>query len=219
MSQQIYGFPFPMPPGIDYMEVSGLDVGFTGSITQGTSESFSFYMPLPGSISRLEQTIVVHAIEFILQTPHNHSDDQTVAMVAFLSSRGEVPALLDTISRTAAKDAFFKAQFARNIYFGNRKLTPTDTALAGPMQWDNDIVEDALYFPPAPLDQFSHPTHIHLFKQGVTIDPATQDETAVTFSVPTIFSMVVWFTPRNLTVREMDDRQQNASSRFAVRDA
>jgi len=218
MSQQIYGFPFPMPPGIDYMEVSGLDVGFIASLVPDTNDWFSFYMPLPGSINRLTQTIVVHAIEFILQEDHFHQDDHTQVLMAFLSSRGELPAAGAGPARVAARDAFHKAQFARNLYFGQRLITPTDTSLAGPMQWQNDTTEDALYFPPAPLDQTT-PTHVHLVTQGVAIDPATQDETPSTFSAFLQFSMVVWFTPRDLSDAEIEFRGRDFGSRSSIRDA
>jgi len=217
MSQQIYGFPFPMPPGIDYMEVSGLDVGFIADLTT-TANWFSFYMPLPGSINRLTQTIVVHAIEFMIQSNHNHADDVIDTLMAFLSSRGELPLQTAGPIRTAATDAFWKAQFAGNIYHGHRLITPTDTALAGPKQWQNDTIEDALYFPPAPLDQTT-PTHIHLVRQDVTIDPATQDQTEVSFQGFAAWSMRVWFTPRNLSPAEIAFRGRDASTRFSIRDA
>jgi len=218
VSQIPYGFQFPMPPGIDYMEVSGLDVGFIANLVPTTNNWFSFYMPLPGSINRLTQTIVVHAIEFSLQNDHLHRDDTNHALMAFLSSRGELPLITAGAGRTAATDAFWKAQFAKNIYFGFRLITPTDASLATAIQWQNDTVEDAIYFPPAPLDQTT-PTHIHLVTQSNTIDPATGDETVQTFSQFLNFSMVVWFTPRNLSQAEIDFRGKDFGARSSIRDA
>lgn len=219
MSQQVYGFPFPMPPGIDYFEVSGLDVGFTGNLVPTTNESFSFYMPVPGSIDRFEQTFVVHALEFMIQIPHSSQDDTVGALLAMLSSRGEVPAPTLRPQRSAASDAFWKAQFARNIYHGLDNFHETDASLASPWEWKNDSVSDALYFPPAALDQWNWPTHIHLFNQNVTVAAPTGDETVVNFQLQAAWSMIVWFTPRDLTNAEKDDRTQNASGRFARRDA
>lgn len=219
MAQVIYGFPFPMPPDIDYYNLNNVDVGFVASLVAATNDNFSFYLPLPGSIDIRTQTIVVHALEFFEQFNHHHADDINANLVATLSTRGEVPAATQTLTKILANDSFWKAQFMRNIVFGVKWNTPTDASLAGPMQWNTDIIDDALVYPPVPLDQAGRPLHIHLFRQDVTIDPATQDETAANYTTFLNFNMVVWFTVRDLTAAEMDRRSRNASDRFALRDA
>jgi len=219
MSQVVYGFPFPLPPDIDYYELNNEDVGFNANLVSTTNESHSFYLPLPGSIDLLTQTIVVHALEFFQQEQHYSRDDESARLIAMLSTRGEVPALTDTIAAADAKDASHKAWFMRNIGFGIKKFHATDASLAAPWEWDTDIIEDALVFPPVPLDQASRPLHIHLFRQNATVDPATGDETPVNYTQFEAFEMVVWFTVRNLTAAEMDRNARNASDRFAIRDA
>lgn len=219
MVQTVWGFPFPLPPDIDYYMLNNEDVGFDASLVSGTNESISFYLPLPGSIDILRETIVVHALEFIIQATHHPADDSNDALLCFLSTRGEVPAATALPSATDALDAFLKAQFMRNIAFGFNRIHTTDAALASPWEYKQDVVDDALVFPPVPLDQASRPLHIHLFRQDVTVDPATGDETAVDFTGFELFQMVVWFTRRNLTADEMSRRARNASDRFAIRDA
>jgi len=218
MSQEIYGIPFPFPPDIDYYMLNAVDIGFIASLALGVNESYSFYLPLPGSIRRREQTIVVHALEFIQQINHFHQDDQPGQLAVHLSTRGEVPIITSDLIYAAAADDFWKSQFMRNIMFGHSWYTPTDTAGVDKAQWRMDTVTDAWVALPVPLDQWARPMHIHFTAQGATIDPATNDETAVAFTPFAQTTTVVWFTVRDLTQDEMDDTQTNASSRFAIRD-
>lgn len=210
---------FPFPPDIDYYNLNAVDIGFIASLVQDTNEWYSFYLPLPGSILRREQTIVVHAIEFIHQVNHFHQDDQAQALIVTLSTRGETPVITTDLVYSTAMDSFWKAQFMRNIYFGFRKYLATDTAGVDKPQWDMDTVQDAFVTLPVPLDQWSRPLHIHFAVQSATVDPVTNDETKVNYTTFAQDQLVVWFTVRDLTPEEMDRRSQNASDRFAIRDA
>jgi len=218
MVQVIYGLPFPLPPGADYYKLNNENVGFNATLDT-TQESYSFYLPLPGSINKHRQTIVVHALEFMVQAAQHIKEASSAALVAFLSTRGEVPAPTNDLNATDGTDSFFKAQFMDNIWFGKNQYQPVDASLAGPIQWILHDSVDAMVYPHASLDQFGRPLHIHLFRQTVTVDPATQVVTVTDFTAFEKFQMRVWFTPRNLSRRERRRLSESPSDRYAILDA
>jgi len=218
MTQVPFGFPFPLPPDVRMATYSNENIDFNADLTSSL-QYHDFYLPTPGSIDVLRQTHVVHALEFIMQGNHYALDDEGQNLAAFISVRGELPNALTSRPVGADNaDTWNKTLIGRNISFGRQLYQPTDSSLAGPYQWSLDTIQDAIWFPPAPLDQ-SRPTHIFLYNNSVTIDPATQDETLVDFTLWEQVYVVEWFTVRNLTQAEIDRRSRNASDRFAILNA
>jgi len=212
------GWPLPLPPGSRFASYSNEDIDFNANLTgAATTRWHSFYLPLPGSIDKLTQTISVHCIDFIYQDNSFPRDDDPQQLQVYISSRGENPVATSNAIASDTNDPFWKAQIDGGFTFGTALYQPTDASLAGPFQWVMDVIRNVRWYPPASLDQM-RPTHIHFNNQSVSIDPATQDETAVDF---TKFEQVIvkpWYTVRNMTAAEMDQRQ-NASTQFAILNA
>jgi hypothetical protein len=110
-----------------------------------------------------------------------------------------------------AQDENLKAQFARNIFFGHKKMMITAVAAVEGGERDVDGVTDAIYFPPIPLDLVT-PLYIQLVNQSFTVTLATNVMAASDFSLPETVQIVVWFTKRKLTPGEKSAR--NMQIRF-----
>lgn len=205
MTQEIFGVP-GLPVNADFVIFNNEDIGLVANLATGTNDIYAFAMPYPASMDLMTQSIVVWAIEMWLQRVNSSNDDIRGWLEAHFSMLDrEYPATYRG-TLTDATDEAMKAQFA-SCHFGLKFYHPTDAALAGPIQWNQDVRVDAVVIPPVPLDLIT-PLNVQLINQTITVDPATQDDTAVDFTEIETFMMRVWFTLRNLSRLEIAFRNQ-----------
>lgn len=204
--QQIYGFPRELPPDVDFYVLSNEDVGFETALTTGSNDVYQFAMPYPSSMEIDDETIIVHAIEFMLHAEHKAKGGGGVQnLLVYLS-------MLD-IDFTATfrgglgdtDDEAMKSKFAGPMFIGESHLNVTAVASVEGTQRFFDNVISALYYPPVPLDLLT-PLYVDLVNSAVSVTLATNAAAAANFTDVDKFTMKVWFTIRKLTKAEKDAR-------------
>lgn len=206
--QTNYGFPhlFKPPPDLDFYVLSNEDIGFIANLVTGTNDVFAFALPYPSSIDLFDETIVVHAIEFIFQSIAKPTTGTSVyGLLAFLSMLDKEfsPTFLGVGADT--EDENLKAQFAGNIYFGYGRTNITAVASVEGTERNMDSMVKATYFPPIPLDLVT-PLYIQFVNQSATITLATNASAMRDFDQFEKVYLRVWFTTRKLTESEKSAR-------------
>lgn len=210
--QVIYGFPqVPMPLDIDFVNYSNEDQGFNASLVPGTNDNQEIALPYPATLDLFDETIRVHALEFILAKGQGY-DVGTVpnALTVWLSMLDRSFTVSWFGELADADDEAMKAQFAGPMQFGTTRAHVTGTAALGDLH-NSDSVNNILYYPPVPLDLVT-PLFITLVNSSFTITLLTNAKVEVSF---TRFEQVVirtWFNRRPLTPAEMQSR--NMAIRF-----
>jgi len=210
--EQIYGFPRIMPLAVDFVVYSNEDIGFIANLVAGTNDVYAFALPYPATLDLFDETIVVHAIEFMSHIPANTREGVTVqGLVAHLSmlDREFGPSWFGLVSD--AEDEAIKAQFAGPMYFGANQINITAVASVEGTQRNQDSTITAVYYPPVPLDLIT-PLFIQFTDQSVTITLATNVDVEADFTDFEAVVLRVWFTRRNLTSAEKATR--NMAIRF-----
>jgi len=207
MAQVVYGFPRILPPNVDFVTFSNEDIGFIATLATGTNDVYAFAMPYPASMDLMEESMVIWANEYLHQALNASVDDEQAWLEVHLSMLDREYPVNFRGALGDSTDEDFKAQFASGIHIGRRFYHPTDSALAGPQQWDQEVMQSAIYFPPVPLDLIT-PLYHQFINQGITIDPATGDDTAANFSTFENVAVRAWFTMRRLTALEISTRSQ-----------
>jgi len=217
--QIIYGFPAPLPPDVDFYTLTNEDIGFTTALTTGVNDVYSFALPYPSSIDLFEETIVIHAIEFLFVANDSaRAVGDLNGLLAFLSMLDKEfpPTFNGNLGDTS--DEAWKAQFGGPIYFGERERMNTTVASVEANTYRNDYIRNANYFPPVPLDLLT-PLYIQFVNQNTAIDLATSVGTLASFTTGDVERVTLrpWFTKRNLTTSERSAR--NTAVRFQLLDS
>jgi hypothetical protein len=212
MPQEVYGFPEAIAKlwpdereGLDFYVLSNEDIGFIANLVAGTNDVFSFALPYPSSIDLFDETIKVWAIEFIHNDPHQANVATFHGLLAYMSMLDKEFAATFLGNGSDSEDENLKAHFAGNIYFGNNKMSVTATAAVEGMERHMDMMQQAIYFPPVPLDLVT-PLYIQLVNMNVTVALATNVPTAANFTEFEKVMLRVWFTRRKLTSSEKSAR-------------
>jgi len=212
MSQSVHGFPAPLPFSVDFVVYSNEDIGMTAALAVGVNDVFAFAMPYPASMDLMTQSMVVWAMEFVVQkNSYDGGTGNVEALNAFLSMLDREFAATFIGVGVDAEDENIKAQFARNIYFGGNTAQEVATASVEGGTRVNDAQIDALYFPPVPLDLIT-PLYIQLVNQSSNETLATNVVAAANFTTFERVNIIPWFTIRNLSPAELAFR--NVQLRF-----
>jgi hypothetical protein len=204
--QEVYGFPGrDMPDDVDFYNLSNEDIGFTATLVSATNDVYSFALPYPASIDLFDETIKVHAIEFILNEPKRATLAIFKGLSVFLSMLDREFGATFVGTGADAEDENLKAHFASFIYFGHARAPIQATAAVEGVERHNDAVSDAIYFPPIDLDLVT-PLYIQFINQSVTPALATNIPTPTDFAIFEQVQLRVWFTRRKLTSQEKSAR-------------
>jgi len=151
--ETIYGFPAPMPFGIDFVNYSNEDLGRVNSFAAGL-DTFNLALPYPSSMNLWEETMMLFCIEFISQRGNllGPALAQVGGEVVHLSMLDDdFGANWDGIL-VDGEDEAMKAKFAGPMYYGRRSQQLTATARTESFGGPLDNTEIAKYYPPEPLD-------------------------------------------------------------------
>lgn len=200
----LYGFPAPLPFGIDFVVYSNEDLGRTNPFAAGT-DTFNLALPYPSSMNLWEETMMLFCIEFI-----RHTGPRAVNAIVELGGEIVHLSMLDDDFGanwagllSDADDEAFKAKFAGPMYFGIAQANITATASVEGTERHFDIYYTAKYFPPEPLDLVT-PLFINWTNAMANITLAenaiTQDDDAdITEEIATR----VWFIKRDYSRLEL----------------
>lgn len=209
--QEVYGFPFPMPNAIDFVNYSNEDIGFNANLVAGVNDVEQFAVPYPATLDLFAQTISVHAIEFIL-----HNDRKIRGGVTFFSYLVHLSMLDREFSVSwfgnldDGNDEAWKAQFAGPMHVGT--MGGAITASASVEGSHREIShQDVLYYPPVPLDLIT-PLFVQYTNQTATINTTTNAVVEADFSAFERSTLRMWFVTRFLSAEERATR--NTSIRF-----
>lgn len=211
MVERVYGHPEVLsrfPKNIDFYVLSNEDIDFNANLVTGTNEVHEFALPYPSSIDLFNESLIVHAIDFILQdVPITSGASQQ--LFANLSMLDKSPEDDWDGSADDNNDEYLKAVFSRNITFG---YVPTDVyEVSGDALVGISENVQARYIPPQPLDLVT-PLFVELVNQSITEAFARAN-----FTDYEKVQMTVWFTTRRLSraeksAREMQIRWQRLDS-------
>ena len=217
MSWVISGFPSPLPLDIDFYLLSNEDIGFIASLVTGTNDVEAFALPYPATIDLFDETIVVWAIDFIIQA--------TLALNSAVTTQGLMVhlSMLDVEfsaswfgNLTDADDEALKAQFAGPLYFGQTQTTVTATASVEGSERHPDGQQMNRYYPPVAM-RLVTPLYIQFTTQSQTITLATNVVAELNFTTFERVALRVWFTRSPLTSFEKGFRMMQV--RFQRLDA
>jgi len=218
MVQVDYGFPVILPLSADFVVFSNEDIGFVASLATGVNDVFAFALPYPASTDLMLESMVVWAMEFVMQISGRAAANLgSLGLYAYLSMLDREFAATFVGVGADVEDENLKAQFARLIYFGDRQPNLVTTAATEPSTGSPiDNIEMAMYGPPAPLDLIS-PLYVQLTNASRTRTLITNAVAGLSFSGFEQVYIVVWFTMRTLSsfelsVRSMQLRYQRIDS-------
>lgn len=198
------GFPGPMPGLSDFYHLTNEQIGLTANLVTATNDVYQFALPFPSSTNLHTQTIIIWAIDFIFAAVDSHRDDLTDRLGIYISMLKKGFAATFRGGAVDAEDDNLKAQLDGPYSFGTRQTTTTDSG-GITQQFFHDQIQNIRWFPVVPLRLLT-PLYITLFNQSVTIDPATGDETAASYTSIENTVIKPWFTTSNLTPSEMQQR-------------
>ncbi len=202
--EELYGFPAPLPFGIDFVVYSNEDLGRTAAFAAGL-DTFNLALPYPSSMNLWEETMMLFCIEFC-----RHSN--TLLAPRLTEAGGEIIhlSMLDDDFGANwggilldAEDETLKAKFAGPMYYGERTRVMVTTAQTDGGYAPFDHLQICKYFPPEPLDLVT-PLFINwtnamgtyvLVTNAVVLD----DDADIT---ETIFARV-WFIKRDYSRLEL----------------
>ncbi len=209
MAWKQVGYPesHKVPATADFYVLSNEDIGFIADLVVGTSDTYSFALPYPSYIELDEDTMVVHAIEFM----HNQANRCKTTLVpegllvylSFLDK--EFPGNFVGVLSDGT-DEEMKAQGWGPFYFGDYKYTSVSTAA---LEGDRNNEEALLHIqfrPHQGLDCFT-PLYIQFVNQAATITLTSSAVAAKDFTKWEGVTLRVWFTERKLTASEKDMRK------------
>lgn len=219
--RQTYGFPELVSKywrnDVDFYVLSNEDIGFVDAMVATTNDIYNFALPYPATVNLSEETIVVYALEFVYQAPSlSGSVTSYEAIAAFLSFLDKDFAVDWRGAGSDIEDEALKSKFARNIIFGRTKSSVTAVVSVEGAHRDLDNLQQAIYFPPVPLD-LVYPLFVDFVNNTMTITLADNTGAIGNFSGVERVNIVVWFTKRKLTASEKSAR--SVSQRFAQLDA
>ncbi len=207
--ERMYGFPAPMPFGIDFVTYSNEDLGVTTAYSGGV-DSFQIAMPYPSSMNLWEETMMVFAMEFI-----QHQSGFAKTGTAELGGNTIHLSMLDDTfggnwggNMTDADDEAWKSKFAGPMYAGMVGANITATAAVEGVYRPFDTQVIAKYYPPEPLDLVTplFITYTNTFNNitlatNATVQDDDADETENT-------TLRVWFLKRDYSRIELQFLQR-----------
>jgi len=210
--EKVYGFPSVMPLAADFVFYSNEDYGFNANLVAATNDVEAFALPYPATLDLFDETIVVHAMEFIQQTgagPQAGTTTESLIVHLSMLDREFGASWFGTLSD--ADDEAMKAQFAGPMFFGQALLNVTGAASIEGTERHLDSFITAVYFPPVPLDLVT-PLFIQFTNQARNITLLTNAVAEGNYDNFENTGIRVWFTRRNLTSAEKATR--NMAIRF-----
>lgn len=221
MSRHVYGFPELVAgywrKDIDFYVLSNEDIGFLGSLVTGTNEIHNFALPYPATVDLSEETIVVYALEFLMDNETGDIQDLTKnALMAYLSFLDKDFVATFRGIGADAEDEALKSKFASHIVFGQIKtVLPATVSVEGASR-SMDGTQQAIYYPPMPLDLLT-PLFVDLLNISMANTLATNAVASATFTFFERVRIIVWFTKRRLSSFEKSAKLSGV--RFARLDA
>lgn len=203
--ETLYGFPAPVPFGVDFVVFSNEDLGRTVPYSAGV-DNFQLAMPYPSSLNLWEESLMVYTIEF-----HQHSSPFPKSSTTNIGGEIVYLSMLDDTfganwagSLSDADDEAMKSKFAGPFYYGDHGANITATAAAEGNWRLLDRREIAVYYPPEPLDLVT-PLFITWSTAFSNITLATnavaQDDDA---NNTELMFIRVWFTVRPYASSELE---------------
>jgi len=151
--ETIYGFPAPLPFGIDFVVYSNEDLGRTNAFAAGL-DTFNLALPYPSSMNLWEETMMLFCLEII----SHRAPFQFTALTEVGGEIVHLSMLDDDFGANwggvlvDAEDEAFKAKFAGPMYYGRRTQSLTSAARVETYGGPLDVYDNIKYFPPEPLD-------------------------------------------------------------------
>lgn len=204
MPEELYGFPqnHDIPNEADFYVLSNEDIGFIASLVVGTNESFTFPIPYPASMDLMNETMIIHAIEFIFARAQENEGGGGIfnlnAFLEYLDFEFDADSSFDDGDDD---DEIFKAMFAGPINFGMLAGAPTASASVEVRNTWADLNRHAKYIHFAPLDCL-YPLRVTFVNNSYTEALASGARTAANFTQFEYVYLRIWFTKRNLTAAE-----------------
>lgn len=201
----LYGFPAPVPFGVDFVIFSNEDLGRVDAYAAGT-DNFQLAMPYPSSLNLWEESLMVYAMEF-----HQHSSPFPKASLTFIGGEIVYLSMLDDtfLDNWGGQlgdndDEAMKSKFAGPFYYGDHATNLTASAAVEGSHRTLDRREVAVYYPPEPLDLVT-PLFITWSSAFSNFTLATNAVAQDDDANPTELIFIrVWFTVRPYSSTELE---------------
>lgn len=200
MAWRTEGWPLPWPTQAVPLVYSNENIGFTANLVTGTNDVFQFAMPLPGSIDKFRETMVIHACDYLFL---NEIGNPGLGPNSLQVTMSMLAKDFDGAFRGTgvdAEDETMKSQFDGPYNFGALEHILVTTAATEPGRVQDNTV-NLRWIPPRPID-LSIPFYNNFINTSKLITLITSAAADASFTQFEKIMVRPWVTFRRLSRME-----------------